>query len=709
MTTEFELAKAARVETTSRVEKILKIVQQLQQEFLPPDASASATFSLDNRNWALRYIHNDERDVLKERCRCHFDKSAYILVLASEQEEASSYVWEMEKMISETRFSGWVVLDFTDTTTCPNEKVTEVNECYSLLPPGIHSNTLISESIITMRNSRVYKNTVISRTYIGADATVVNCGQIIGPKERKFGCDLGQLVITVGAESGGGRHLVLTAEASMKDVTKQLQQPTSVSTTSSSKLPLTIFSDGGILVRDTASITNVFMSSGASIEAACSVRDSLLFPNAKITNGSIVSKVMMQWETSITDNSKLNNVMMMEESHCGPSSIVESTVMGPDSHASAGEIHASIFGPNTNAHHQSLLIGVLWPLGRGNVGYGANVGSNHTGRLPDQEATPGEGIFWGLSSVIKFPVDLTWAPYSIVAAGTKMLPSQRIGMPFSLIVENGDSNEIIPGWVLQSSPYTLARNDKKYATRRKAKRHAYYTGWKIFRPATIEMCRNARSELKLKEEYPLDNVGGIGSNQLTERGRDIGIRAYTSCIRRYALRGLLRWANEAFRESTSSADFPSIIKNEFGTPQTDDLPLEMLWNFHSVRWPSFPWDEEEALAKEWNYQRGVILEEFPISDAGDAMSWLNNLLENCVYLEQDFASRVAKSKARDDTKGSATIPGYAESHVQSENDAVVVEAQLEARQVVDGVQKLLAALAVQDNLRKRTGLVDFSG
>ena len=35
-----------------------------------------------------------------------------------------------------------------------------------------------------------------------------------------------------------------------------------------------------------------------------------------------------------------------------------------------------IMGPNTNSHHQSLVISILWPLGRGNVGYGSNIGSN---------------------------------------------------------------------------------------------------------------------------------------------------------------------------------------------------------------------------------------------------------------------------------------------------------------------------------------------
>merc|ERR1712127_946436 len=104
-------------------------------------------------------------------------------------------------------------------------------------------------------------------------------------------------------------------------------------------------------------------------------------------------------------------------------------------------------------------------------------GSNHTGRLPDQECTSGEGIFWGLGCVVKFPVDLTSAPYTMIAAGTKLTP-QRITMPFSLVVEvsdeNGSSvNDIVPGWVAEHSPYTLARNDKKYTNRCKATRHSF--------------------------------------------------------------------------------------------------------------------------------------------------------------------------------------------------------------------------------------------
>lgn len=56
------------------------------------------------------------------------------------------------------------------------------------------------------------------------------------------------------------------------------------------------------------------------------------------------------------------------------------SILGPDSGVGAGECHHSLVGPFVGFHHQALLIAAIWPLGRGNVGYGANVGSNHTSR-----------------------------------------------------------------------------------------------------------------------------------------------------------------------------------------------------------------------------------------------------------------------------------------------------------------------------------------
>jgi hypothetical protein len=137
-----------------------------------------------------------------------------------------------------------------------------------------------------------------------------------------------------------------------------------------------------------------------------------------------------------------------------------------------GELTASLFGPFVGFHHQSLLIAALWPSGRGNVGYGANIGSNHTGKAPDQEVRPGEGTFFGLATSIKFPFNMAKSPYSIIASGVTCMP-QKLEMPFSLINSPSENitglsnsiNEIIPAWMLTNCMYALLRNESKFKSR----------------------------------------------------------------------------------------------------------------------------------------------------------------------------------------------------------------------------------------------------
>jgi hypothetical protein len=329
------------------------------------------------------------------------------------------------------------------------------------------------------------------------------------------------------------------------------------------------------------------------------------------------------------------------------------------------------------------VIGVLWPMGRGNVGYGANVGSNHTGRIPDQETSAGEGTFWGLSCVIKFPVDLTCAPYSIVAAGTTLEP-QRVCMPFSLIVGQPAGNEIIPGWVLQSSPYTLARSEKKFATRRKAKRHHFYTGWKIYRPKIIDMCRWARKELEAGASNG-GKVKGLGGNKLTDRARDVGIKAYRDCLQRYALQGLLEWILRTAENGSKGVDVNAIHYELLGK---EPVPLPLQNPSEKVEWPSFPWDQEFS---DWEYQRSLLLEEFPVD--ANVSKWLENLLQSLVTLEKDFSRRIHKCKSRDDSRGETTIPGYAQAHVLADRDPVIVEARKRADVVEAAVSRILGKLS----------------
>ena len=346
--------------------------------------------------------------------------------------------------------------------------------------------------------------------------------------------------------------------------------------------------------------------------------------------------------------------------------------------------------------------------------------------------------FWGLGSVIKFPVDLTHSPYTIIAAGVQ-LPPQRIRFPFSLITDGpGGMNQITPGWLLQYSPYTVARSEVKFANRRSAKRHDFYTGWRILRPGIVDMLVDARDRLvaaaaagdgrqsagdesrnNKKKVYKTDRaVDGLGSNQLVEKGRTIGIRAYTDAVQRYALRGMLERITAATAtagDEEKGASSPSLEQALVGlglgnlvvaggdvVPSSSATKAGNNSASSKVDWPVLPWNEpghadDGAL---WAHQRSTLLNELPSivvdGDGGDGggggVSALARLLDRCAALEDDHAERVHRSKSRDDARGAKTVPGYAAVHVAAGEDKVVLAARGEAEEVRGQVERIKSAL-----------------
>jgi len=168
-----------------------------------------------------------------------------------------------------------------------------------------------------------------------------------------------------------------------------------------------------------------------------------------VENGALVRDSMLENNCIITDNA-----------------VVKSSFIGSFSHIGEAEVSSSLIGPLVQVHHHCLLISALWAEGRGNVGYGANVGSNHTGRMPDQEIVPGLGQFFGLGCSVKFPANFIEAPFTMIATGIICEP-QRLKFPFSLI-KNGEVpglNEIVPGWVYSKNAYGIFRNIYKWDKR----------------------------------------------------------------------------------------------------------------------------------------------------------------------------------------------------------------------------------------------------
>ena len=206
--------------------------------------------------------------------------------------------------------------------------------------------------------------------------------------------------------------------------------------------------------------------------------------------------------------------MLFEASSVDQSGLVNQSCIGANTHIAKGEVTASFVGPFVGMHHQSLLIGTLWPEGRGNIGYGANVGSNHTGRAPDQEFWAAEGEFFGLSASIKFPAMHRDAAYSLVASGI-MMPIGKIEFPFSLICDSLSESkqacaiELVPAWMLLENRYSLIRSTWKFRHRNHAKHYELKRHY--LNSTTIQMVLSALLKLEALPEknfYSLCELNG---------------------------------------------------------------------------------------------------------------------------------------------------------------------------------------------------------
>jgi hypothetical protein len=397
---------------------------------------------------------------------------------------------------------------------------------------------------------------------------VVRCGRVEAGRDEDFGIG-GTLELGLETE---GRHLplvpTLTPElachlTSERGQVMRRDLDAHLRAMLMSLSPLGAVIGPGCLLRDTPAVTGCFLCGSVSLDAAAAVRESFLMGaedrRTRVTDGALVRRSTLQW------GARVDSMAVVERSLVGECATVErhgkltGSLLGPDSCLGEGEITASLVGPFTAMHHQSLLIASRWPSGQGNVGYGANVGSNHTSRAPDQGLECGQGVFFGLGCSVKFPCSLERAPFSIVATGITTLP-QRLEMPFSLLCAPTDRypgvspalNEIRPGWVIARNLSSLWRSMTKFSSRRRS----VHTGgvYPVLSARNADMVERARSVLEQAGgEGPWTDIPGIGKNILTGRAREEGMEAYDLFLRWYALRAFAE-ALEHTREPVASLE-----------------------------------------------------------------------------------------------------------------------------------------------------------
>jgi hypothetical protein len=501
---------------------------------------------------------------------------------------------------------------------------------------------------------------------VGPRAVVAGCGRIVCDGPTTFG---NGATLPIGPQCGG-RWLRVFAELTLELADLLTTQACGAERAKRYAELLTdyltqVASERGIIgpgatVSHVPVVRNTYIGPGADLDAVTRIDNATLLSTpeepVRVRDGACVSDSLIQWGGRVCGPAVLERAVLLEHASVEGSGRVTDSVIGPNSAVGGAEVTSGLIGPFVGAHHEGLLIAARWPGGRGNLGYGAAVGCNHTSRAPDQEAVLGEGLFVGLGATIQYPADLSRSPYSVLASGVS-LPPQKVCFPFSLIRaatvptpgEAGavpGANVLVPAWVLAENLYSLQRCALKFRARDRATRHRL--DHDVFRPEIMALVADALRRLErpaeVREVYTDRDIPGLGRSVLLERHRVAAIRCYAEHLERFhALRLLDRATRALVAERGATLLRPS----------------------------------ETEGRESWR-----------------ALARLPELLEA-------FAAGVERSKARDEERGLLVLDDYAITHPPTREDPIVRHTWEQVRRTQDQVAEVLAVVGENPPLSRR--------
>ena len=424
---------------------------------------------------------------------------------------------------------------------------------YPQLPAGIYNSTL--QDCVVDHTVSLYHCPALMGYYIGHDCSITASRLVAIPLERRM--DSPELyaanalsptnLVEAGLETGG-RSLPFLPEMTLElacliaenpvdpDCLKALEQTLNARSTQQAEGYRLI--GPGSWISHCRLLRNSYVASTTVIDGAEYITESVLLSavssGTRVSGGAGIAGAVLQEGVTVDTAARVRSSLLLSGSGAEDGARIRDCLIAGGTVVAAGEATASFIGPFVGMHHSSLLIAAYWPEGRGNIGYGANVGSNHTSRMPDQEIHPGEGMFFGLDTVVKFPAHFRRAPYTVLASGVSTLP-QRLELPFSLILEDtpppgsgAGLTRIIPGWMLRENLYAVIRTEHKLK-RRCGSFVAQDFDPSPFRPSIAEYVRAALKGLRSLSEaswYLPKDLAALGKNYM--RGEDLApaIAAY---------------------------------------------------------------------------------------------------------------------------------------------------------------------------------------
>ncbi len=392
---------------------------------------------------------------------------------------------------------------------------------------------------------------LLENVFVGKNSILRACGDIRGTLSRPK-------ILTMPIHPGSemeSRSLWFEENLTVESATKWLQissnQQLEVKEKKISEIPNNnpkyMYIGPDVHICGVGEIVNCYIDEATQIQYASRVSNSVILGSTSnpcnIGNCQLIENSGLQAGCTVKNGAIVRNSIIMEASELDEQVIINQSLIGPNNHCAKGEITACLLGPFVGFHHQSLLISVLWPEGKGNVGHGAKVGSNHTGRKPDQELIPAEGMFFGLGCQVKFPGNYSKASYSLIATAV-VLPPQKVECPFSLITQEENLlagyspllNNIMPGWMWGTNAYSLFRSLFKFKERNKSSHNIPDS---LFSQKIAEHVLNACMFLKniseKKKYYTEEDIPEIGQNILSDAQRLKALDNYSNYIYFYLL------------------------------------------------------------------------------------------------------------------------------------------------------------------------------
>ncbi|EER03223.1 conserved hypothetical protein [Perkinsus marinus ATCC 50983] len=590
------------------------------------------------------------------------------------------------------------------------------------LPCGIVNSFL--EDVTVESGTLVKDCGLVANTVVRRGAVLVRCSVVEGSTESH--CKYGNGHSMSLAEETGSRRTRQFAELTIEIAAKVVSNRKESDAYHAAV-------DAYVDAVEDAGQGRTIIDENAEVISCCSIKGSYIGRHVRVVNSRVHNSSLLDF--NIVEDCSLNTAILQKSASVATFGVVEGSVLcptvhverhgkvfdsiiGPGSGVAEGEVTASLVGPFVGFHHQALLIACFWPAGRGNVGHGANVGSNHTGKAPDQENWPGEGTFFGLASNIKYPFHLVDAPYSLIATGVSCLP-QAIGLPFSLVNEsseyiNGLSpaiNEITPGWMLSDNMYSLFRNEAKFESRqRNLSKDGVMYQFAVFRPEIMDRVVKARDALKAADpkDAKLKDAKGravftdkeipiMGKNWMNDSTRLIAIKTYSTFLQWYAIRGLWRrLASIHFESGHACSDeaaklVSSTIAYLKSPPVVDLSPV-----YENLTACAFTDEASQAELRElqWAHECKVLRTECedPLNVAA-LLRWFGET-------NQEIAQSCITAKARDDARGARIIGNsFTEAHESAEENQVCKNAVAEANRVEEEIENFLATSKLWELMR----------